>query len=60
MIEWWYFHAHLAAADGTPYCAFAALFRVRVGGELLCHAHASLLCRGETLEGGTFAELTIN
>ena len=47
LIEWWYFHAHLTAADGTPYCVFVALFQLKLGGETLSHVHASLLLRGE-------------
>ena len=47
LIEWWYFHAHLTASDGTPYCIFVALFQLKLGGETLSHVHASLLINGE-------------
>ena len=47
LIEWWYYHAHLTAADGTPFCVFGALFQLKLGGETLSHVHASLLIEGK-------------
>lgn len=47
LIEWWYFHAHLTAPDGTPFCVFVALFQLKLGEETLSHVHASLLLKGE-------------
>ena len=47
LIEWWYFHAHLTASDGTPFCIFVALFTLKLGGEPLSHIHASLLIGGK-------------
>ena len=46
-IEWWYFHAHLIAADGKSFCVFVALFQLKLGGETLSHTHASLLIDGK-------------
>ena len=29
LIEWWYYHAHLTAQDGSPVCVFVALFQLQ-------------------------------
>ncbi len=31
MVEWWYYHAHLKAADGGRYAFFVSFFRVQLG-----------------------------